>query len=297
MFMLVSQDELMEVNDCCSYPHSQQVGKPDEPPEQMKWKFIAAPEGSSSRGYNDDVGLVLTLLLLGIAFCFPHETATRRDEQFKRSHHRQGQLDDSTRRTEKAREKKEKHTMRPQGSGANSDDPSGSGIAHALSGLSEELRAKYQDLPDDWHWTILYDFALPAALAFLLGGTGLYILRRLMLLLFPPSPEKLHKDALQNLQKGRERQTESLLRESVRQSKSTYAPAVLSLAALYVYRQSKPEKGLEVLDKASKAMKTVPAEFKAVRQDAIAVMQGHGDMVQGVLAESEFLSALAAVSR
>jgi hypothetical protein len=118
-----------------------------------------------------------------------------------------------------------------------------------------------------------------------------------MLLIFPPSPENLHKEALQNLQKGRERQAESLLRESVRRSKSTYAPAVLSLAALYVYRQNKPEKGIQVLDTASKAMKKVPAEFKAVRQDAVAVMQGNGDMVQGVLAESEFLSALAAVSR
>jgi hypothetical protein len=57
MFMLVSQDKLIESERLIATLTANKLENPMSRPSK-KWKLFAAPEGSSSRGYNDDVGLV-----------------------------------------------------------------------------------------------------------------------------------------------------------------------------------------------------------------------------------------------
>lgn len=176
-----------------------------------------------------------------------------------------------------------------------------SGTVQAINQIAAEIQKRYNALPEDWYLIVLLDFVLPAAVALLLCGVGLYILRSIFRTIFPPSAESLHQEALQKLQMGKEKQCEILLRQAIARSHSTYSPAVLSLAALYVYRRDNAKKSIEVLDSANEATirtkDTEPAEFKAVRRDAEAILSGNKNMVLVPVAESEFLSALTAVAR
>ena len=176
-----------------------------------------------------------------------------------------------------------------------------SGTIKALNNISTELMTRYGALPEDWYLIVLLDFILPIAIGLLLSGVGLYILRSILRVIFPPSAEALHKEALQKLDQGSEKQAEKLLRQAVARSKSTHSPSVLSLAALYVYRHDNPNKSIQVLDSANEALgrKTnqEPSEFRSVRRDAQAMLSGNKNMVLVPVAESEFLSALGAVAR
>lgn len=177
----------------------------------------------------------------------------------------------------------------------------GSGLAQALHSITMELQAKYNALPDDWYLIVLLDFVVPAALALLLGGLGLYILRAIFRFVFPPSAESLHKEALVKLNRGKERQAEQLMHQAVARSHSTYSPAVLSLAALFCYRREEPKKAIEVLDAANEATSrkqgAEPKSFTSVRRDAEAFLSGNKNMVLVPVAESEYLTAMSAVSR
>lgn len=176
-----------------------------------------------------------------------------------------------------------------------------SGTVKALQEISIELHKQFDTLPEDWHMIVLLDFVVPAAVAFLICGLGLYLLRSIFRLFFPPSDQSLHQEALDKLQLGNEKQAEKLLIQAVARSKSSYDPAVLSLAALYVYRQDNPKKSMAVLDSAndiaSRKTDKEPREFKAVRRDCEAILQGNKNMVMFPVAESAFLSALSAVAR
>lgn len=176
-----------------------------------------------------------------------------------------------------------------------------SGTVKALNNLAYEIQTKYDALPEDWIWIVLLDFVVPAVVAVLLCGLGLYLIRFIFRVIFPPSAQSLHQGALQKLQLGNEKQAEKMLVQAVVRSKSTYDPAVLSLAALYVYRQDNPKKAIGVLDSANgvnfRKTSKEPAEFRAVRRDAEAILQGNKNMVLIPVAESEFLSALTAVAR
>jgi hypothetical protein len=117
-----------------------------------------------------------------------------------------------------------------------------------------------------------------------------------------------------------------LWQQAAVRSHYTYTPVVVSLAALYVYRCHEPHKALQVLNAAAATahnkkhtvvsttattttMGTVvendnkekeidePAECRAIRKDAQAMLAGHHDMVLAPLAETEFLSALQMVAR
>ena len=176
-----------------------------------------------------------------------------------------------------------------------------SGMAQAMNNISVELMTRYEALPEDWYLIVLLDFIVPAAIAVLLCGLGLYVLRAIFRIILPPSAQSLHKEALIKLEKGQEKQAEKLLNQAIARSKSTYSPAVLSLAALYVYRRDDPKKSIQVLDRANEVTgrktKNEPTEFHSVRRDAEAILQGNRNMVLVPVAESEFLSALTAVAR
>mmetsp|Transcript_7184 Transcript_7184/g.13739 ORF Transcript_7184/g.13739 Transcript_7184/m.13739 type:complete len:196 (-) Transcript_7184:109-696(-) len=177
----------------------------------------------------------------------------------------------------------------------------GSGLIHALNEISVELKAKYDALPDDFLLIVLLDFVVPAVLALLLCGLGLYTLRAIIRFIFPPSAQSLHEEALVKLNKGQEKQAEKLLRQAVARSNSTYSPAVLSLAALFCYRREEPKKAIEVLDSANEAtsrkQSAEPKSFTAVRRDAEAILSGNRNMVLIPVAETEYLTTMTAVAR
>ena len=177
----------------------------------------------------------------------------------------------------------------------------GSGLAHALNEISVELKAKYDALPEDFLLIILLDFVVPAVLALLLCGLGLYTVRAIIRLIFPPSAKSMHEEALVKLTKGHEKQAEKLLRQAVARSNATYSPAVLSLAALFCYRREEPKKAIEVLDSANEAtsrkQSSEPKSFTSVRRDAEAILSGNKNMVLIPVAETEYLTTMTAVAR
>jgi tetratricopeptide (TPR) repeat protein len=191
--------------------------------------------------------------------------------------------------------------------------------------IAEELPA----LATDLFWNIF----LPLIVTVLLSGVTLKIGLVVYSFIYPPTASELHKEALKLLETTRrpddikngssnasnsrkarammqaiqqsEQQAEAILRRAMKRD-PTYEPAVLSLAALYAYRQRKPQEALRVLEpfqsKNNKMTTTGSctlhlAALDAVRQDAQAMVQGHDNMVQTELAEAEYLTMLATRAR
>ncbi|KAL7567415.1 hypothetical protein ACA910_021378 [Epithemia clementina (nom. ined.)] len=80
----------------------------------------------------------------------------------------------------------------------------------------------------------------------------------------------------------------------------TYGPAMVSLAAMYLYRQDEPKKALELIR--SPSVRRIQKQeskrnLQAIQADAQALQQGHKSMIQSELAETEYLTVLAALSR
>lgn len=176
-----------------------------------------------------------------------------------------------------------------------------SSLAFAVNNIAGAIQTQLDALPDDWHLILLWDFLVPIAVTLLLCSGGLYLLRALFRVIFPPTAAALHQEGLQELQAGRNARASKLLREAVSRSQFQYTPAVLSLAAWHVYRQKEPLKSLEILNAANESLGRKigdePLEFQAVRRDAEAILAGNETMVMLPLAESEFLTVLNAVAR
>jgi hypothetical protein len=235
--------------------------------------------------------------------------------------------------------------------GGSSTSPQYLALVQLTLRLREFVADELPALATDLFWNIF----LPLAVTVALSGATLKIGLVLYSYIYPPSASELHKEALKILEntskrpditrtnsntttasssrkttatmraiQQNEQQAEALLKRAIHRDDPIrcYEPAVLSLAALYVYRQHKPQEALRVLepfvqDNSTKSddnnkrkskngnKKTTTtattlrhlAEFDAVRQDALAMMQGHGNMVQTELAEAEYLTILAAVAR
>ena len=104
--------------------------------------------------------------------------------------------------------------------------------------------------------------------------------------------------ALQREKQRAEEQAESLWKQALEQDPD-YDSATVSLAAMYVYRQDKPDKALDLIQTRSKRRlsEELSSDLKAIEEDAKAIQQGHRSMVKVDLAENEYLSVLAALSR
>lgn len=187
--------------------------------------------------------------------------------------------------------------------------------------IAEELPALATDL--------FWNFFLPFIVTVVLSGVTLKLSLVLYSFIYPPTASELHKEALKilentsrrpdnidnissNSRKMRaklreiqqsEQQAEDLLQRAMKRDDpiTVYEPAVLSLAALYAYRQRKPQEALRLLEPfflaSSKEKKNCTrqhlAALDAVWQDAQAMVEGHDNMVQTELAEAEYLTILA----
>jgi hypothetical protein len=199
---------------------------------------------------------------------------------------------------------------------------------------------------------LFYNIFIPLVMTVALSGVTLKIGLVVYSYIYPPTASALHKEALKILEntskrpdiknnsnskkmnastmraiQQNEQQAEALLKRAIHRDDpiACYEPTVLSLAALYAYRQHKPKEALRVLEpfvvqqhnstkdnrnnKSQNKSKNVItatattttrhhlAAFDAVRQDALAMIQGHDNMVQTELAEAEYLTILATLAK
>jgi len=177
------------------------------------------------------------------------------------------------------------------------------GLAHAIKELAEQVPEWLEQLPAVLE-ELLYAVVLPVGAGLLVAACIGILLTRLKRIVFPPNAAELHKEALQALLMTQyspsvkstkaEQQAEQLLWKALQKDPS-YEPAVLSLAALYVYRQRNGKKATQLLRNMMDIANNTPNKKDAdplitgLLLDAQAVEAGQYQMVQAELREAEFL--------
>jgi hypothetical protein len=222
---------------------------------------------------------------------------------------------------------------------AHSRSRNGGGLAIAVHQIVEEFPEYLERLPAALQ-ELFWGVAVPTATGLaVLAVVGL-LLHRMQRILYPPGPEALHKEAilvlqrsssvLQNPTKLQRRRNEALIRKAVEllrqasrpRKRSTasrtkaispsvasiseykhvpyYAPAILSLAALYVYRLGDGNSAVQLLESTLLSPKVSSAachvskndlqDARSILLDARAVLAGQGQMIQRDLRETEYLA-------
>jgi hypothetical protein len=209
----------------------------------------------------------------------------------------------------------------------------GGGLAIAVHQIVEELPEYLEQLPAALNG-LFWGVALPIATGLsILAVVGMLLYR----ILYPPSPESLHKAAILVLQRSssvlknptrmQRRRNEALIRAAVKllrkasqmRTRSTatrtkqvspsvasdseynhkpyYAPAILSLAALYVYRLGDGNSAVQLLEStllspimSCHISKNDLQDARSILLDARAVLAGQGQMIQHELRETEYLA-------
>ena len=185
---------------------------------------------------------------------------------------------------------------------------SGGGLAHALRDVLQQLLTDevVRGLPAffaDFFWST----AVPIAAGLLLSAAIGWLFRCIWRILFPPSPAELHEEALRLLQQQPPalrsasahhlRRAEALLRKAAfgngkKGCRNCYAPAVVSLAALQIYRRGDGVAALKLLEGIvpDNGEDLSPVILRGLELDARAAAAGQYQMIQCELRESEFLS-------
>lgn len=177
------------------------------------------------------------------------------------------------------------------------------GLRFALKEISWEVSQWWQQQEDltlaHFGWRLV-----PVIVTLLSVATLLQILVLLRRLLYPPTADQLHVQALQALQDGPRSSSKSverakdLLHQALLKDPE-YTPARYSLAALYIYRLSNGPAALAVLsddDAAAADNDDSDADWQSLCLDARAVASGNKSMVHSELQEEKYLCVGAAVS-
>lgn len=147
---------------------------------------------------------------------------------------------------------------------------------------------------------VFWDAIAPTLMV--LAGVALVGLtaHRIKGMLYPPGPAELHKKAMLILQISFNRRAckkaSDILWKAVQQDPS-YAPAVLSLAALYIYKLQDGKAAVNLLDATvlrdeATTLDAAPCKTDArcLMLDAQALLAGQGHMLQSDVRQYEFLS-------
>jgi len=178
-------------------------------------------------------------------------------------------------------------------------------MTRSHSGLAFALREIFRELPEQLEYLpaalqeIFWNTVAPIAVIFVVLGITALIAKRIKRILYPPSSLELHKEALLALQtyrsvkqrKAAQKQAETLLRQAINQDPS-YLPAILSLAAMYIYRQQNANAAIQLLLMHETNTSNVDNndDVKSLLLDAQAMQAGQGNMIQTELRDYEFLS-------
>lgn len=174
-----------------------------------------------------------------------------------------------------------------------------SGLAYALREIFQELPYHLENLQAallELFWNIVFPTAVILAVIAVAG----LIAKRIKRIVYPPSAAELHKEALLALQasysgvkyqRAAQRQAELVLKQAIRRD-ATYLPAVLSLAALYIYRKSNWKAAISLLETTTSNSTGAKnnADVQSLLLDARALQAGHIHMIQSEIRDYEFLS-------
>jgi hypothetical protein len=200
--------------------------------------------------------------------------------------------------------------------------PSGSAISHALRNIFAQLPEFLAQLPATLQ-QICWDAVVPCLTALACATLVGLVAHRIHRILYPPGPGELHKEAVLLLlqssssqKQSSQRRARACLQQAVDvlltaiQQDPSYAPAIVSLAALYIYKLHNGRAAIQLLETTllraaadgnnnntvttDAAMHVTDAQ--SLLLDAQALLAGQGHMIQTEIRQDEFLSLSYAIS-